>query len=363
MSVPADSSIEERVINVALRVAPVWTHALGHGLGARVRLHPAANGIYVQREEGALLLRGSDGEQLGALDALPGVQGASYTPLWIEDQTENRILISTTEGQVKAMDSRTLTLLQTLHKGLVPVLAWIDVPLTYQPNVHNQYLILESHSVYRLEAMRGEQELWPYQALRGLLPPMLLHVGDRVVVIDDTSVHFLEEDGSNVDIKNLPSARTGALLRLPGDAGMLMPTANGVQWLHFGKRDQPLLVNDDKALLGVGPGSLLVDGRLLVVAHSDGVEALELANDHFEPRWHVALDAPPLEFGAGQGLVAVSDAKGHITLLGEDAGEVVGRIMHPLPLSGAPLLLGGLLVVSDQDGTIAAYALPHSGAP
>lgn len=362
-TIPADAAADERVVTVTMQVAPIWTIALGRGLGGPATLRPAADGLYVQRLEGVALLSSTNGQQLATLEPLPGMQGPSYTGLWINDQAQNRLLVASTDGAVRALDPRSLACVEVLHKGPAPVLAWLDIPLTYQAGMRSRYLIEENRGNRRLAALKGDQEWWSYQALRGNLVPQLMHVGDQVLVIDDTTVHFLEEDGSNVQPKDLPAPRTGPALTLAQDSGIVMPTATGVEWVRFGKHDQPLVVVDDKALLAVGPGQLVLDGRLLVIAHADAVEALQLDGDHFTSRWRTALDSPPVALAAGEGVVAVANAKNRLLLFSSGTGEHLMTITLVNRPAGPPLVRSGLVVVADSEGVVSAYALPRTHDP
>ncbi len=358
-AVPADSGIDEKVVAVTLQSAPVWTASIGRVQAGHLRLRPAAEGLFIQRPERVDLVRAADCDVAGTLEPIPGAQGASYTQLWADDQVGGRILVGGMDGEVRALEPRSLHVQEIVHKGPAPVLAWIDIPLSYQAGARARYIIEESRGRRRLVALKGDSEAWPYQGLRGELVPQLFHVADQVVAIDDTSAHFLEEDGSNVSIKDLPAPRTGPLMPLPGDAGVLEPTSAGLQWLKFGRREQPLTTNDDKVLSAVPPGAEVVDGHLLVVAHQDVVEALSLDGDHFTPRWKVQVEGASVLIAAGDGVVAAANAQGRIMLLGAGAGEKLG-VISSAPLAGAPLLHEGLLVVPDENGQLTAYALPHS---
>jgi hypothetical protein len=358
--VPADTRPDERLLEVVLRVAPAWQRPLGRPPEGAVRLRVAPDGVYVQRPDAVALLRGGDGDLLATLDPLPGVQGASYSSLWLEDR--GRVIIGCVDGQVRAVDPHTLGVLQVLHRGKSSVLAWLDTDLTYRPGKRALYLIEEARGgVRRLVALQGGQEWWPpYQGISGKQKPFLAHPSDRVVTIDDTSVSFIEEDGSDAKIEDLPAERIGAVLPLAKDGDVLVPLATGVAWLRFGPREAPLRSIDDPLLVAAGAALPAVDGAAVVLARADrGLDLAMVDGDRLAPRWHVDLDAPPAFVPTlAEGVVATVDAKGRVTLRSAADGAVLGRIAHPVALAAPPLIHNGAVVVADVEGNVAAYAIP-----
>jgi len=246
---------------------------------------------------------------------------------------------------------------QTIYQGKADVLAWIEVALAFKAGKVVHYLVEESHGNRRLVALDGAIEWWKYQSIPGTQPPFLTTALDKVVVIDDSIIHMIDEDGSADAPQPLSAARSGAALSLPKDLGVLVPTVNGVQWVRFGTPQQPITISDDAALLAAGPGMIALSGRNLVIVHSDGVELLSIDSDHATSRWKTPLDATTLEIGIGEKVVALADSRGRLIMLSVASGQVVGRVNLPAALNAAPLVGANEVVVTDSDGNVASYII------
>jgi serine/threonine-protein kinase len=360
VTVPMDARLEERAVEVRLVLAPTWTRALGPSAGGWAVLRPAADGVYVQRAEASALLRGTDGEVLATLEPTAGHQGASYTSLWLEDH--GRLIIGMDDGQVRAVDPRTLQVVQVLGRGKVPVLAWMEIPLTYRSGERGRYLIEDAHSGRRIVATVGGQEWWSYQGISSAkLAPWLAHVGDHVVVLDDASAQFLEEDGSSVaQLSDLAGERIAPVIQLPGDSGVLVPTAVGVQWLRLNAHEPLLQPVSDQLLATAGPALATASAEVVALARADrGLDLAVVDGSTLSLRWHVELASPAMVApGIGDGVVVAADAAGHLSIHSLDDGALLKRIPHTAPLAAAPLVRGGQIVVVDVKGTVAAYAVP-----
>ncbi len=357
--IPADSALAEKSYTVSLRVAPVWTRKFGKPLAAWEKLRYAVDGLYVQRLDGCALLRANDGDLLAGMDPLPGMQGPSYTPLWIEDK--GKVLIGCEDGQVRLIDGHTMAVLQVLHRGRAAIHGWMEVNLTYRPGKRARYLVDEVKGVRSLVAMDGQQEWWRYRGLSGKQQPFLAHQGDRVVVIDDSAVHFLEEDGSEAQIIDLPGERVAPVIPLGNGECLLVPTLTSLQCIQLGPRQSPLQVLGDQMLVVAGVAMAATDGPTVALARAD--RGLDLANwtgERLQPVWHVdcpsAAAVPP---AIGENVVVTADEHGYLIAWSLDSGAVVARIAHGVPLVAAPLVRGGLVIVGDVEGTVSAYALPR----
>jgi len=357
ISLTADATPDETLVNVKLKTAPLWTRSLGHGLGGRAQLHLAPNGVYVQREDGMALLRATDGLVLGTLEPLAGIQGPSYTPLWNLDPSGSHIIVGGVEGMVEMIDARSMQPQQLLFQGKADVLSWIEVPLAFKAGQNARYLVEESHGNRRLVALDGAQEWWHYQSIPGSQPPYLSTALDKLVVIDDTIIHLIDEDGSNDSTTALSAPRSGAVLSLPRDLGVLVPTTGGVSWVRFGPAQQPVVVSDDAALLAAGPGAIASSGTNVVIVHVDGLELLSLDGDHFVSRWKTPLDTQAVEIGMNDSVVAISDSKQRLVIFSVATGAPLARIALPAPLAASPMVLPNAVVVDDSEGNVASYLL------
>ncbi|MBA2479113.1 MAG: PQQ-binding-like beta-propeller repeat protein [Planctomycetes bacterium] len=378
--VPADLDPAEVVVRVSLRVATVWKRAVGSKPPLWTVLHHAPDGVYAHRPDGIYLLRANDGDQIAAF-TLPAAADAVLTPLWLEDR--GRLLISGDDGQVRNLDGRTLTADHVLLRALAGVHAWMEAPLTYRASKIVRYLVQETRESREAKAARfvvamdGAQELWSYKGISGRSQtPVLLHHLDRVVVIDDTSAHFIEEDGSSVQILDLLEARVGPplIVSKPGakadDRAILMPTVAGIQWIRFGPRSAPMESVADPVLDAAGAALAAVDGDTVALARSDHGLDLVVYRENLSPAgepprpgfqrvWHAdtgrAFGAPPV---VGANVVVTLDDQGRLSTWARDSGALLGRIAHGAPIASAPLVRDGNIILVDSSGGIVAYAIP-----
>jgi hypothetical protein len=361
-TVPASKDPAEMVVNVVLKVSELWNHHVGRG-PSWAALHAGADGIIVQRNDGFTLLRPADGEVVATLDPPPGASLPAYSPLWQFDN--GHLVIGTQDGDVLQIDPHALQVDQTLHRGGHPALAWLTTELTYHSGTTYRYVVEDSKGTRSLAAFEGENEKFRYRGVSGKLAPILLHHGDRIVVLDDTTFHFLEEDGSNVQMIDLFAQRTGPPLISPDGTILMVPTAAGVQWLTLGGRGAPAQPNADPVLASAGPALIAGQGDTLVLAGDNhDLQLVVIQGNQLKQVWLAHADnafaQPPVLTDT---VVVTADDQGRITTWDRATGANLGISAHGAALASPPLVSDGRIIVIDQAGGTAAYAVPKAAAP
>ena len=185
------------------------------------------------------------------------------------------------------------------------------------------------------------------------------------------SIGGTEKDGSRLDwasTLNLiydpgPDRWTkGAPLPLGRSGVVAVPTGTGVSLVQVVSGAQPALTLLSDPLLGeLGVARLAGDSEQVVGIRPDKkVQLLAWQADHLVRRWAVSL---PTEAGMpafatiAAEQVLIADDQGSVFVLGRSDGQVLRCILHGAPLTAAPLLVDGRVVVADREGRVSAYRL------
>jgi len=360
--VPASTDQAEKVVEVVLKVAELWSRHLGRG-PSWATLHVTPDGVIVQRSDGSTLLRPADGEVVATLDPPPGASLPAYGTLWLVDN--GHVITSTQDGDILDVDPHTLQVNQTLHRGGHTALAWLPVALTYHAGTTYRYVVEDFKGARSLVAFDNETEKFRYRGVAGKLVPLLLHHGDRIVVLDDTTLHFLEEDFSGVQMIDLFAQRTGDPLVSPDGNTLFVPTAAGVQWLTLGGRTNAVVTTPDPLLASAGPALIAGDGDTLVLAGDNHVLQLaQVQAGSLKLLWSAHSDnAFALPPAITDSLVITVDDQGRITSWDRATGTKLGISAHGSALACPPVVVDGHIIVIDENGGASAYAVPKPATP
>jgi hypothetical protein len=198
--------------------------------------------------------------------------------------------------------------------------------------------------------------------MKGFRAPVLWFSDDRTMMMDDHALVMLDElDGREVAVAALPGVRIGAPLSL-GRAVAVIPTGNGVAMVQMVGGAQPSLsVLSDPLLTEIGVARLAGDGEQFVAVRADRkVLLVAWQGDRLVRRWAAALppDAGvPAQATLSAEQVLIADDQGAVFVLGRSDGQVIRRIQHGAPLTAAPIMADGRVVIADREGRVSAYRL------
>ena len=338
----------ERLVETALGPAPLWRVAAPAVRPLWLRLHPLGTAVIVITADGATAIDAASGTVRPL--TLPGVK---LVPWW--SAGEGGASFATADGEQRQI-------LPTLDRA-VPVrrlagapLALIEVELVYRAGGRLAVSIEDALGGRAVIARDGAREVWRLPGLAGSGEPLLRRADDKLVAIDDLSVHVLEEDGSEAARLALKAARTGPWCELPGGR-LLVATATGIELVQLGKGGASL--QPHPWLVEAGAAVPAADGEAVVLARADhAVDIATWAADPVKPRWRAKVPGKPLQATVTAGLTVIADDSGLLTVLRLSDGRTLRRIAHGAPALVPPLLLPGVVVVADQTGAVAGYRLP-----
>ncbi len=366
-TIAGSTATDERLVPLTMRQAPAWIVGYANPTVAGVfvpwaRLHPLTGGLLIQHQDGLLVLRIADGAVAARLERSPS--SPAFGSLWYP-LGGNRLLVAEGDGSVQIFGATTLIPEQTVHRGKGEVVAWADLDLALQNGRRIHVAAERLSSGCQLVAQDGDREYWRYANLKSAnQQPQILEHDDRVYVIDDQSLHLLEEDGTVVRVFTLPAARSGLIAELPAPANrrdVLIPTIAGVQRLQFGTHQDPVRAVSDPVLGQIGSGQIATDGDTAFVVGDRSAALLRFApsavvlwrQDQARP-----LGVLPLLTSA---FAITVDDQGTLLIRERATGKVLQRIVHGAPLVGTPLVVdlagGPAVVVCDRAGQVAAYLI------
>ena len=366
-TIPGSTAVDERLVPITLRQAPAWIVGYANPAAAGLfvswaRLHPLTGGLLIQHQDGLLVLRTADGAVAARLERSP--TSPAFGALWYPIGG-NRLLIAQSDGMVQVFGAATLIPEQTVHRGKGEVVAWADLDLALQNGRRIHVAAERVAGGCQLVAQDGDREYWRYANLKSATQqPQIIEHDDRLYVIDDQSLHLLEEDGTVVRVFALPAARVGPLVELPAAANrrdVLIPTVAGVQRLQFGTHQDPVRAVGDPVLGQIGTGQLATDGDTALVV-SDRSAALLRFAPSATVGWRQDQSRPlgtlPLLTAA---FAITVDDQGTLLIRDRATGKVLQRLVHGTPLVGMPLVIdlaaGPAVVVCDRAGQAAAYLI------
>jgi len=345
---PASSDPEERSLNMALGLAPVWRIAAPTKRPAWLGLHAVGNAALILAPDGATVVDTAT----GATRALT-LPGTMLMPWW--SQVDAGWSFATTDGEQRQI-------LPTLDRA-VPVrrlagapLCRLEIELVYRAGGRLAITVEDLEGKRALIARDGEREVWRLAGLSmGAAVPLLYRGDDKIVVIDNQSVHVVEEDGSETARFALRAPRIGPAASLPGGR-ILVATGAGIDLVQLGKGGAQIVSHPWLSEAGLAiPAS---DGDAVILARSDrSVDIATWASDPVKPRWRTSVSGRPQQAALGLGLAAVADDGGVITIIRLADGVTVRRIAHGAASMAPPLLLPGVVVIADQTGAVAGYRL------
>ncbi len=347
----------DRPLDIELKAQPLWNLRAGAGTQAWGRLNLVSGGLLVHLRENLLRVRPQDGAVLATAPKGSQLPGYGRGDLGV---VGNRLLIPREDGSVQGFPVDLSVPGEDVHVGKGEVVAWTDTEFTLRPGHRLRVVVEDLGPTAQVVAIDGRTTLWTYQALKGDLPPALLRHDDRLIAIDDTGLHLLEEDGRCAGVFALPGRRLGAIKELDplGNRRQIMiPTSNGLARLVFGGHLDPVRSLADKPLSELGNGAVVGTSGDFLLAGQGRLSLFTIAVKT-QRRWAVNLTHPLAQLPAlGRDAVATVTDQGDLLLHDRATGAVRRRIVHGTPLIGAPLLTENpaLVVVLDRNGVVAAY--------
>ncbi|MCK6489936.1 MAG: hypothetical protein L6R48_16725, partial [Planctomycetes bacterium] len=356
LSVPATAEPADRAYAIPLRLAPAWSRSLPQAMASPwgVRLRAAGDQqLVAMHRDGLLLLRAGDGGIAAQAERAPGAGG--FSPLWV--MRPSRVLAGFDDGQVVALDPGTLSTEEVVLRGRQEVQAWLDFEMTFQAGRRLSVAVQDVAGAKQVVAFDAGRELWRYSQVKGAQPPFLGRHDDRLLVIDDSRLHFIEEDGSGARFVQLAAPRIGPVVPVAALGGVLVPTTTGVRLYQLGGRQDPAHLTEQPALTAPGPALVAADGDQVLLAGLDAsVELLRVQRGGVQRVWRQdgtrQQTWPPLL--TGDWAVTCDDG---FTVRRRSDGQVALRVTTGAPPAGQPLVVGRLLVVADRTGAVAAYDL------
>ena len=242
-----------------------------------------------------------------------------------------------------------------------PVTTMANIELSYQSGKWIRLVVEDAPGKRSLAAWDGVREWWSASAILPGLPPFIMHVEDRILVIDAQIAHFFEEDGKAICDVVLPAARSGPVL-ISGRRELVSPSPGGSYRLILGDRSDPLRVTADPLLTGLGKGLIAADSDLLVHGDEGGLTLLRPG----QPSAILWRDGNVRRPGGDpvltNRLIITTELQGCISVRRRSDGQMLWRLLPPVAPAVPPVLvdLGGrtALVILDRQGTLTAYALP-----
>ena len=379
--IPGSTATDERQLTVTMKPTPAWSVAYANPTVAAtfipwVQVHALGGGLIVQHRDGVLVLRPADGAVAARIERQPPA-APGFARLWYPIGG-TKMLLAQDDGSVQLVAAATLIPEQSVHRGSGEILAWAELDLALQNGKRIHAAIERIPGVAPvgggpapapaviLVAQDGERQYWKYTKLVSLKQiPQLISHDDRLYVFDDASLHLLEEDGTQVRVFNLPAPRVGAIIELPPLAqnrrDLLVPTATGALRLQLGTHQTPVVLAADPVFAQAGPSQLAVLDDTVLFAND---RASVLAR--FTPTGTVLWrQEQPRPLGAMPTLsmthIAIADDQGTVLIRSRATGQIVQRMVHGIPLVGAPIFIelanGPGVMVCDRSGTAAAYRL------
>ena len=352
MVLPSNASATP--IELVLRPAPVWQLQVGPGNDAWVRLQTVTDGVMLRRPDGILRLRPSDGSVIATA---PRGQYAPFSrgDLGVINQ---RLMIPRTDGSVLAFPTDLSVPGEVLMKVDGAVTTLIDTEFTLRPGHRLQAVVEDFGTRQQITALEGRSTIWTYTAVVGDRPVCLLRHDDRLIAIDDTNIHMIEEDGRGAGVFALPALRLGPVLSLPplGDRYQVMiPTASGPVRVAFGNHLQPVMSLADAALAGLGAATVTAeDDHSFLIQGRQNLDLLEV-DVRSRRVWRQAAEPTAFPPTLGPAMVVSATTTGDLIVRDRSTGRVIRRIVHGTPLATAPLIFNDIIVVVDQKGLVAAY--------
>ncbi len=342
---PASANPAEQRVEMTLAAAPVWRLAAPAQRPAWSELHAVGNAALALTPEAAFVIDTATGGVRPL--TLPGT---ALMPWW--SLVDGAFSFATADGEQRQV-------LPTLDRA-VPVrrlagapLARLDIELVYRAGSRLAVTVEQEGNQRVLVARDGDREVWRQPGIAPGALPRLYRGDDKIVVIDALSVRVIEEDGSESARTTFRAARTGPMADLPGGR-ILVATTTGVELVKLGSGGAKVVAHP--WLAEAGPAVPASDGDQVLLARNDrAVDIAVWPADPVQPRWRINLQGRPLQAVMSDGLAAVGDDSGQITVIRLADGVVVRRIAHGVPVMSPPLLMSGVVIVADQTGAIAGY--------
>ena len=353
--IPSGGESSERRSIALLRLAPRWSRQLTAAMSSPwgVRLALVGDRVAALHRDGCILFRAADGAALAQTDRVPG--GPGFANLW--QVRGDRIVTGSDDGLIQLLDPATLATDLVLMRGRQEVQAWLEFEMTYQSGRRLGIAVTDVAGAKQVVAADAGREIWRYSQVKGQQPAWLSRHDDRLLVIDDSRLHLIEEDGSGAQPIALPAPRIGPVVECRALGALLVPTTTGVFAIRLGNRQDPVRLLADKALAAAGPGLVgVADDQVMIAGLDREAHLLSVVRGSLEPRWKHSGDrqfsAPPV---LADGFAITVDEL--VTVFRRNDGQVLRRIATGAPPAGQPLVIGHQVIIADRAGTVAAYSL------
>jgi hypothetical protein len=351
VTIPIDASSKELAVPVALVEQPAWT--MSAELGAWVELAERGDAVLATWPAAIVVLGAADGAERARLE--PSRLSAA-AKAWVQPQSLGiPLMISTDDGTGFAVSIAPgkLDPQQLRHGGLAT--AFSERDLVFHLGKRACFAVETRANVPFVCATSGFDELWAMPLL-GKLAPWLQVNDESEMVIDDTMLRVLDQEGQVQQSFELGGTRTSPVVSLAGGRCLAFSSSMGGRVIAQGKdgyRAIPaprLQAAHDPLLAG--------DGDALLVSIGEDVELMRWTGQGFTAGWAASLSRGrrALYASLAGGWACIADDSGTVRALRASDGSPARLIEVREEPIAAPIVAGGMVLVADAHG-ISAYPL------
>jgi hypothetical protein len=368
VTVKPDSDPKEKVFAVAMTPAPQWVLPAPETTPAWSRLIAQGGCLVVASDAAVRVVEPVSGQvlqSLGSADIAALPQHFLWQPL---AQMPGQTTLATSTGQafVAPSDRATITPMETVRDGDAVITQLVGRSLVFNLGELGWFSVGHDSGGWQLSASCHGRAMWN-QRTDAKQAPWLATDEERVVVVDDLQVRLLDQqEGHEIAKSALPAARTGTPVALDDARLLLMPLTSGMALMRRAKDGTYAPVNVP-GLSGTTVAETAAEGDAVLVATPAGELSLyRLDGAAGSATLTLAWKVPaPAGHNLVPGLlltptgIAVGDDAGTVRLLGRKDGLPVLTVAIPGTVAGPPLVVRDLLMVADDKGAVAAFALRH----
>ena len=365
VAVKADADPGEKTVPVELTPAPMWNLPPPAAAPAWTRLQGQGGCVVVANDSAVRVVDPLSGQILQTVGPAD-VPGIPLHFLWQAlPPVPAHSVFATSTGQVFAApsDRATLTPFETVRDGDAVISQLVTRALVLNMGELGWFSSGHDTGGWLVGASCNGRAMWN-QRIEAKLAPWLATDEERLMVVEDTDVHLLDQqDGHELAHSPLPAARSGVPASLD-DANLLaVPMSSGLAVLRRAK-DGSYAPVEVTGLTGTMVGELVADGDGLLVTRGTTlalyVVAGPAAERTLDPVWSVPLPAgrsfvPGLVLNATTAIAA--DDAGAVRLLARSDGHRVLTVTIPGTVAAPPLMMRDQLMVADAQGGVVGFSL------
>jgi hypothetical protein len=376
VDIPADPTIAIKTVRVSLLEQPLWSADGMSEAPTILQLGVGGGQVVVLDPHAVRTFRLSDGHPLSTLAAtapIPGMPAAPYTWNALVETTDAGVVLSSSSGALcsatfspAGLDKVTLITVTPF-----PVMSMVHGDLVYRLNAPAQFVASTPHAakapafgtpladrlkipnVSEVYAISEGKVLWN-ASFSGNLPLCVLTHGEHVLVIDETSIHVLDQESKELKVIKLPGTRRGPVQSLAKGSLLVMPVGDGVMALRdVGGSDYQRLATDALGRLTA------TDGDALIALHASTLTLLQGSGAGLTSRW--STDLPGGADAAAVGLIGVIpwflDNHSVLHVLDSTSHRDLRRLRVCEGALIVPTVANDHLVIADTLGGLKSYRL------